>query len=81
MKKDIIAIILVSIFLIILPFLLFAYLFVKTIDSDKDFCLDTGICKEGLELNTEHGRIKINKENCLKHNWQWNAETKTCRLR
>ena len=48
--------------------------------NDKDFCLDTGVCTEGLELNTEHGRIKINKENCLKYNYKWNDERKTCNL-
>ena len=46
----------------------------------KDTCLDTSICKEGLEINTEYGLIKINKENCLKYNWVWDNEKKSCNL-
>jgi len=47
---------------------------------DKDTCLDTSICKEGLEINTEYGLIKINKENCLKYGWIWNDKKKSCNL-
>ncbi len=36
-----------------------------------DTCLDTGICADGLEINTEYGLVKINKENFLKYNWKW----------
>ena len=49
--------------------------------DDKDFCLDTSICKEGLELNTEYGLIKINKENCLKYNWKWDDKSRYCDMR
>lgn len=37
----------------------------------KDSCLDIGICKEGLEINSKYGLIQINEENCLKYNWKW----------
>ncbi len=46
-----------------------------------DSCLSGGICTEGLEINTEHGRIEINRENCLKYNWQWNENRKWCDVR
>ena len=48
---------------------------------DIDTCLDTGVCAEGLEINTEYGRIKINKENCLKYSWKWNKDRNSCNLR
>jgi len=48
---------------------------------DIDCCLDVGICAEGLEINTEYGRTKINKENCLKYNWKWNEARKDCNIR
>lgn len=48
---------------------------------DEDFCLDSAICSEGLELNTEYGKIKINKENCLKYGWGWNETKKQCDLK
>lgn len=51
------------------------------IKDDKDICLDSGICSEGQVINTEHGKIEINQENCLKYNWTWNAERKYCNLR
>ncbi len=48
----------------------------------KDTCLDIGICKEGLEIRNAEGNIvKINKENCLKYNWSWNEERKSCDVR
>lgn len=47
---------------------------------DKDICLDCGICKEGLELNTNYGLVTINKENCMKYNWLWNEEKKYCNV-
>jgi len=48
---------------------------------DKDICLDSAICKEGLEVNTEYGLIKISEESCIKYNWQWNAKSKKCNMR
>jgi len=44
----------------------------------KDTCLDSSICKEGLEVNTEYGLIKINKNNCLKYGWIWDEKIKSC---
>ncbi len=73
MKKIIITI---CIMLLILIISFLCYLF-----DDKDFCLDTSICKEGLEINTEYGLIKINKENCLKYNWKWDDKNKYCNMR
>lgn len=49
----------------------FALVFIIWLFDDKDFCLTTGNCAEGLKLNTEYGLIEINKENCLKYNWEW----------
>lgn len=48
--------------------------------DEKDYCLDTGICKENLEVNTEIGRIIINKENCIKYKWDWNENEKYCKI-
>ena len=48
---------------------------------DKDYCLDSAICAEGLELNTEYGLIKINKENCLKYHWKWDDKSRYCNMR
>lgn len=48
------------------------------IKDDKDFCMDSGICKEGLEFNTEHGTIIITKENCKKYRWVWDEIQSTC---
>lgn len=48
---------------------------------DIDDCLDSGACAEGLFINTEFGKIEINKENCLKYNWTWSEERKYCKLK
>ena len=47
---------------------------------DKAICAEVGVCKEGLKIITEHGEIKINKENCLKYNWEWDEDRKSCFL-
>lgn len=48
---------------------------------DIDDCLDSGTCAEGLFINTEYGKVEINKENCLKYNWTWNEEQQYCKLK
>ncbi len=61
----------------ILWILFFVWLFLIKLFPDIknsfaiDTCLDTGICTDGLEINTEYGLVKINKENCIKYNWKW----------
>lgn len=52
--------------------------FIYTSFSDKDFCLDSNICKEGLTINTEHGKILINKSSCENYNWKWLEDTNSC---
>ena len=77
-KKIILSIIII---IAILLFMLVGILFLfNTFDNDKSFCLDSGICVEGLELNTEYGLVKINEENCKKYNWKWDAENKRCNV-
>lgn len=72
------------IFIVFLIFVIFLFLFHRLrnyIYSDLDFCLDTSTCKQGIEINTEHGLIKINKESCLKYNWTWIEERDYCKLK
>jgi len=68
--------------LVIVPIILFLFLFLilSLIKDDKDFCLDSGICKENLQLNTEYGRIIINEENCKKYNWKWDSKKRYCNV-
>ena len=74
--------IIIILFLIILALLIFIflYLFKLYLSDEQDSCLDTSICKEGFEINTEYGLIKINKENCLKYNWKWDEISKRCNI-
>ena len=48
--------------------------------SDNDTCLDTSICREGLKINTEYGKIIINKASCLKYGWRWIENSNACYL-
>lgn len=48
---------------------------------EKDSCLDSAICKQGLNINTEHGLIKINYDNCVKYGYKWLEEIKSCDMR
>lgn len=63
---------------LILFILIFGVFYV--IKDDKDICLDGGICREGLIINTQYGEISINKENCIKYNWLWNNEKRFCKI-
>ena len=63
---------------LILFILIFGVFYV--IKEDKDICLDSGICREGLIINTQYGEISINKENCIKYNWLWNDEKRFCKI-
>ena len=63
---------------LILFILIFGVFYV--IKDDKDICLDSGICREGLIINTKYGEISINKENCIKYNWLWNDEKRFCKI-
>ena len=64
--------------LILILFLIKGLFWFANLRDNLDFCLDSGICTENLELNTEFGKIIINKENCLKYNWEWNEEKRFC---
>ena len=80
-EKNIIKIGILFFSLIVIISIMGLFIWYKNIyNSDLDFCLDTGICKERLDINTKYGKIKINKSNCLKHNWQWDDVNKTCKL-
>jgi hypothetical protein len=48
--------------------------------NDADRCLSSGICKEGRTIGTKYGEILINKENCLKYNYEWDEEKRWCNL-
>ncbi len=69
----------ISLIIILVPIILI-FIGSTILFDDKDYCLDTGKCIEGLEVNTEYGKVKITKENCLKYNWKWNEEKKWCDL-
>ncbi|MBP3821681.1 hypothetical protein J6G99_08585 [bacterium] len=66
--------------IIIIPIIAILMWYNNISNSDLDFCLDTGICKKGIKINTEYGKIKINKFNCIKHNWHWDSKNETCKL-
>lgn len=50
---------------------------------DMDGCVDMGICKEGLRFSgcENEDDCLVSKENCLKGNYVWNEEYKTCNYR
>jgi len=80
-EKKIIKISIILFSLIIFIPMIAVFMWYKNIyNSDLDICLDSGICKEGTEINTEYGKIKINKFNCIKHNWKWDDINSTCKL-
>ena len=71
-----VSLICVNIAIVIVPIFLFFFM----TNNDFDTCLDTGFCKSGIEINTEYGKVKISKQNCLKYNWEWHEKDSSCRL-
>ena len=45
-------------------------MFLNYLLGDKDFSFDLDIYPKDYEVNTEHGLIKVNKENCVKYGWK-----------
>ena len=66
----------INVTIVVVPIFLFHFF----INNDLDTCLDIGYCKKGLEINTQYGKVKISKQNCLKYNWEWHEKDSSCRL-
>lgn len=64
---------------IMLSIFYFFYIMIQV--SKEDTCLDIGLCKKGLTINTEYGMVEINKNSCEKYNWKWIEDTNTCLIR
>lgn len=48
---------------------------------ESDYCIEDGDCEEGRIINTKkYGSVTINKENCLKYNWEWHDRQKYCKV-
>ncbi|MFA7658929.1 MAG: hypothetical protein WCY19_05810 [Candidatus Gastranaerophilaceae bacterium] len=71
--KDLKKIILLILVLIIL---FFTFKIIQKIKCfiDEDFCVDTGICAEGLRF----GENILTKEYCLKKHFKWDDKRKEC---
>lgn len=64
---------------IIMFFIAFIAYEILIIDN-QDLCLDSGVCKAGIELNTEKGKIIINKQTCQENNGKWQPEFNQCKF-
>lgn len=80
LKKDIyIKIIYTILFLIFLN----AYKIFPSVkqEYDSDICIDSGVCQEGVKVQTEKAVFVITKESCKKYGYKWNEKRKDCSLR
>ena len=69
------------IFIYMLKTCLFTIKFAHIFFDDKDFCLDTGYCKEGLTLNIEGVRITVDEYTCKKYSGIWYSNRKICNFK
>lgn len=51
------------------------------ITLDKLDCDEFGICKEGLEYIYKGNTYIFNKDNCIKHNFEWREDLNACYTR
>lgn len=71
-----------KIFKILLWFVIFACsTFALFFWDDKDVCLDSGWCKEGMEINNENGCFIINKKSCIENGGIWKSDKKICHFK
>lgn len=84
MLKLILKIVFGIILFCIISFIVCAILVIRVMDYlgiESDYCIEDGDCEEGRVIHTEkYGDVKINKENCLKYNWEWYEDGKWCNL-
>ena len=64
--------------LLVIGFLVFIYEKFIIVNPEIDACLDSGICTEGLSLNTENGSIIVNEQTCIENDGKWIEERKVC---
>lgn len=63
-------------------FIIFSLLITAMIFSDKqDACLDSGYCKEELQLNIEGKKIIVNEQTCNENNGTWHPDKKVCHFK
>lgn len=79
-KKEVFLLILSVCLIIIAIVIVPTFFFFSYTNNDLDTCLDISYCKEGTEINTQYGKVKISKQNCLKYNWEWHEKDSSCRL-
>ena len=80
MKKEIKikTVLLLILFLAFICIYIICISFLNYISDDKDICLDTGICKEGLTLNIENNQITVNEKTCTNNKGKWIDKDKIC---
>ena len=79
MKKIIICL---SVFLLLATCFFTLLLNIYNIFNDNlDACLDSGICQEGIIIITKFGKIRVEKESCIKYNWRWIEDKNYCILK
>ena len=49
--------------------------------DDKDACLDSGWCKEGMQVNNENGCFIVNEKSCIQNNGIWKPNKKVCHFK
>jgi len=60
---------------------IFAIKMIDYLGIESDYCIEDGDCEEGRVIHTQkYGSITINKENCLKYNWEWYETQKYCKV-
>lgn len=69
------------IFIYMLITCLFTIKLARIFFDDKDVCLDTGFCKEGINVNIKGIRIVVNEQSCVDNFGIWDSDKKVCRFK
>lgn len=46
---------------------------------DMELCMEMNICSEGITMKNDEGVLfEINKENCIKYDYKWDEQNRSC---
>lgn len=72
--------ILIFIIVSLIGFILLIHIGAGLVNVQSDYCIEDGDCKEGRIIYVNENKILINKDNCLKNNWDWHEKSKICKI-
>jgi len=66
---------------VLLILLILIVIILSPILPKSDYCLEDGDCNAGRIIIVEDKEIEINKDTCIKNNWDWYEKSQYCKIK